>query len=93
MTDPNDSAAPHRRKDVLRTVRGPNLSGTRDQPVRHFEPFEAGLGAQLGQDSLLPVRVGARHQAARGVKLASRTEVQPDPQCVFEGHRYSEPND
>jgi hypothetical protein len=93
MTDPDDRTTPHRRRDVLSTVRGLNLSGTRDRPVRHFEPLEAGPGTQRSQDSLPPVRVVARHQAVLSVKLGSRTEVPPEPQYVFAGHRYTEPND
>jgi hypothetical protein len=93
MTDPNDSATPHRRRDVLRTVRGLNLSGTRDRPVRHFEPLEAGPGTQRGPDSLPPVQVGARQQAVPADKLGSRTEAPPEPQYLFEGQRYTEPND
>ena len=83
------ASPPYRRQDVLRTVRGANLTGTRERPVRQFDSFEARPGTQLGQGPAV----------LRGPALGRTIEIHEAETSLFEAGRhidagrYTEPND
>jgi hypothetical protein len=97
------ASTPYRRQDVLRTVRGANLTGTRERPVRQFDSFEARPGTQLGQGPVAGTGPGAsrlgRLAVLRGPALERTIEIHEAETSLFEAGRhidagrYTEPND
>ena len=73
-----------RRPDVLRTVRGASLTGTRERPVRQLDSVDARPGTQLSQDRLTVLRGPALGRPIRDYDAETN---------LFDAGRYSEPND
>jgi hypothetical protein len=71
------ASTPFRRPDVLRTVRGANLTGTRERPVRQFDTFEARPGTLLGRTIQVRETETSLFEAGRHI----------------DDGRYTEPND
>ena len=86
-------APPYRHSVVFKTVRGAALSGTRDQPVRHWQAGPARPRELTGAAADQPMRVSGTLLARRSVDLDVQPETHDDASGVYDACRYTEPND